>query len=87
MNFMETPVPGLEENGKMTESQLTIAVAFVTEFIRLGVLALGPLSYTMFIGIFIMRPLRVLTTFKIFTTQDWLWELQPKHTSADGNTI
>jgi hypothetical protein len=29
MNFMETPVPGLEENGKMTESQLKIAVAFV----------------------------------------------------------
>jgi hypothetical protein len=30
MNFMETPVPGLEGNGKMTESQLKIAVAFVT---------------------------------------------------------
>jgi hypothetical protein len=30
MKFMENPVPGLEENGKMTESQLTIAVAFVT---------------------------------------------------------
>jgi hypothetical protein len=43
MNFMETPVPVLEENGKMTESQLTIAVAFVTELISsLGVLALVP---------------------------------------------
>jgi hypothetical protein len=30
MNFMETPVPILEENVKMTESQLAIAVAFVT---------------------------------------------------------
>jgi hypothetical protein len=40
MNFTETPVPVLEENGNMTESQLTIAVAFVTELIRLGVLAL-----------------------------------------------
>jgi hypothetical protein len=30
MNFVETPVPVLEENGKMTERQLTIAVAFVT---------------------------------------------------------
>jgi hypothetical protein len=30
MNLMETPVPVLEENGKMTESQLTIAVTFVT---------------------------------------------------------
>jgi hypothetical protein len=39
---METPVPGLKENGKMTESQLTIAVAFVTEFISVGVLALVP---------------------------------------------
>jgi hypothetical protein len=38
MNFMETPVPILEENGKMTESQLVIAVAFVTELISLGVL-------------------------------------------------
>jgi hypothetical protein len=42
MNFMETPVSVLEENGKMTESQLTIAVAFVTELISLGVLALVP---------------------------------------------
>jgi hypothetical protein len=42
MNFMETPVPVLEENGKMTESQITIAVAFVTELISLGVLALVP---------------------------------------------
>jgi hypothetical protein len=38
MNFMETPTPGLEENGKMTENQLKIAVAFVTELISLGVL-------------------------------------------------
>jgi hypothetical protein len=38
MNFMETPVPFLEENGKMTESQIT----FVTELIRLGFLALAP---------------------------------------------
>jgi hypothetical protein len=30
MNFMETPVPGLEENGKINEIHLTIAVAFVT---------------------------------------------------------
>jgi hypothetical protein len=37
---METPVPVLEGNGKMTESQLTIAVVFVTELISLGVLAL-----------------------------------------------
>jgi hypothetical protein len=42
MNLMETLVPVLEENGKMTESRLTIAVAFVTELIRLGVLALVP---------------------------------------------
>jgi hypothetical protein len=42
MNFMETSVPVLEENGKMTESQLAIAVAFVTELISLGVLALVP---------------------------------------------
>jgi hypothetical protein len=42
MNFMETPIPGLEETGQMTESQLKIAVAFVTEFISLGVLALVP---------------------------------------------
>jgi hypothetical protein len=39
---METPVPILEENGKMTESQLTTAVAFVTELISLGVLDLVP---------------------------------------------
>jgi hypothetical protein len=37
-----THVPGLEENGKMTESQLNIAVAFVTYLISLGVLALVP---------------------------------------------
>jgi hypothetical protein len=42
MNFMETPAPILEENGKMTESQLAIAVAFVTELVSLGVLALVP---------------------------------------------
>jgi hypothetical protein len=42
MNFMETPAPGLEENSKMTESRFTIAVAFVTELISLGVLALVP---------------------------------------------
>jgi hypothetical protein len=30
MNLTETPVPGLEENGKMTKSQLKNAVAFVT---------------------------------------------------------
>jgi hypothetical protein len=42
MNFMETPVPVLEGNGNMTDSQLTIAVAFVTELIILGVLALVP---------------------------------------------
>jgi hypothetical protein len=42
MNFMETPVPILEENGKITESQLTIAVDFVTELISLGFLALVP---------------------------------------------
>jgi hypothetical protein len=29
MNFMDNPVPILEGNGKMTESQHTIAVAFV----------------------------------------------------------
>jgi hypothetical protein len=40
MEFMDTPVPVLEENGKMTESQITISVAFVTELISLGVLAL-----------------------------------------------
>jgi hypothetical protein len=39
---MENPVPVFEENGKMTESQLAIAVAFVTELISLGVLALVP---------------------------------------------
>jgi hypothetical protein len=42
MNFMETKVPVLEENGKMTDGQLTIAVTFVTELISLGVLALVP---------------------------------------------
>jgi hypothetical protein len=42
MNFMETPAPILEENGKITESQLAIAVAFVTELISLGVLDLVP---------------------------------------------
>jgi hypothetical protein len=42
MNFMETPAPILEVNGKMTESQLAIAVAFVTELVSLGVLALVP---------------------------------------------
>jgi hypothetical protein len=42
MNFMETPVPVWEENGKMTECQLTVTVAFVTELIILGVLALVP---------------------------------------------
>jgi hypothetical protein len=42
VNFMETPVRILEDNGKMTESQLAIAVAFVTELISLGVLALVP---------------------------------------------
>jgi hypothetical protein len=45
MNFMETPVPILEENGKMTESQIAIAVAFVIELIILGVLALVPQSF------------------------------------------
>jgi hypothetical protein len=40
MNFMETPNPGLEENGKINESQLKIAVDFVTELVSLGVLAL-----------------------------------------------
>jgi hypothetical protein len=42
INFMETPDPGLEENGKMTESKLKIAVAFVTELIIFGALALVP---------------------------------------------
>jgi hypothetical protein len=42
MNFMETPVQGLEENGKMNEIQLTIAVVFVTELISLGVIAMVP---------------------------------------------
>jgi hypothetical protein len=42
MNFMENPAPVLEENGKMTESQLTFVVAFVTGLISLGVLALAP---------------------------------------------
>jgi hypothetical protein len=42
MNFMETPAPILEENGKLTESKLAIDVAFVTELISLGVLALAP---------------------------------------------
>jgi hypothetical protein len=42
MNFMDTPVPVLEGNGKMTDSQLTIAVAFVTELISIGVLASVP---------------------------------------------
>jgi hypothetical protein len=42
MNFMEIPVPVLKENGKMTERQLTIAVAFVTELVSLGVLDLVP---------------------------------------------
>jgi hypothetical protein len=42
MNFMETPTLGLEENGKMTESQLKTAVDFVPELISLGVIALVP---------------------------------------------
>jgi hypothetical protein len=42
MNFMETPKPGLEDTGKMTEHQLHIAVAFVTELISIGFLALVP---------------------------------------------
>jgi hypothetical protein len=42
MNFTETPVPVLEGNGKMTESQLTISADFVRELISLGVLALVP---------------------------------------------
>jgi hypothetical protein len=42
MNFMETPTPGLEDNGKMNECHLKIAVAFVTELISLWVLALVP---------------------------------------------
>jgi hypothetical protein len=42
MNFMETSLPVLEENDNMTESQLTIAVAFVAELISLRVLALVP---------------------------------------------
>jgi hypothetical protein len=42
MNFMETPAPILEDNDKMTESKLTISVAFVTDLISLGVLALVP---------------------------------------------
>jgi hypothetical protein len=42
MSFMETPVPVLEGKINMTESQLTIAVAFVTELINLGVLDLVP---------------------------------------------
>jgi hypothetical protein len=41
---MENPVPVLEGKLKMTESQLTISVAFVTELINLGVLALVPLG-------------------------------------------
>jgi hypothetical protein len=35
---METPASGLEDNGKMTETQLKIAVSFVIELISLGVL-------------------------------------------------
>jgi hypothetical protein len=42
MNFMETPVPVIEENGNMTEIQFKISVAFVTELISLGVIALVP---------------------------------------------
>jgi hypothetical protein len=42
MNFMETPAPILEENVKMTEKQLAIAVAFVTELVSLGAMALVP---------------------------------------------
>jgi hypothetical protein len=39
MSFMDTAVPVLEENDKMTESQLAFAVDFVTELISLGLLA------------------------------------------------
>jgi hypothetical protein len=42
MSLMDTPVPILEENCKMTDSQLTIAVTFVTELISLRVLSLVP---------------------------------------------
>jgi hypothetical protein len=44
--------------------------------------AIGSISYTMFTGIFIMRPLRVFTTFITSITQDWLWEIYPKQISA-----
>jgi hypothetical protein len=37
---------------------------------ELLLMPLGNLSYTMFTRIFIMRPLRVLTTSNIFTTED-----------------
>jgi hypothetical protein len=40
MNFIETPTPVLEENGKMTENQLNIEVAFVTELSGIKVLVL-----------------------------------------------
>jgi hypothetical protein len=45
MNFMKTPEPGLEENVKMTESQLKIVVDFVSGLISLGILALIPKSF------------------------------------------
>jgi hypothetical protein len=43
MNFMKTPEPGLEENAKMTESQIKIVVYFVSELISLGILVLIPI--------------------------------------------
>jgi hypothetical protein len=47
-------------------------------------LPLEPLSYTMYIGISTMRPLRSLTTFRISTTQDLIWELWQRLSSAGG---
>jgi hypothetical protein len=65
MNFMETPVPILEENGKMTVSQLTIAVAFVTELISLGVLALLPY------GVLLMNVCPLFLVTKPGKTDQW----------------
>jgi hypothetical protein len=47
-NFMETPKPGFVENGKMTDSQLQIVVAFVTELISFRFLDLVPRGILLF---------------------------------------
>jgi hypothetical protein len=66
MNLMVTPVPGLEDNGKMTESHLKIAVAFVTELISLGVHALVPQ------GVILVNMCPLFLFYKPGQTEKWI---------------